>query len=71
MTQSEASSGQLPGSFSPLEHLSAENEIIQRRSHGKNPETDCVNVTLPLNVDHHSRNSTNVEIANVSQDTKL
>ena len=78
VTLSGESSRRLPGLFNPPEQIvfgllilsrqsGAENEI-QRRSHEKTLRLMC-ECSPPLNVDH-SGNSTNAEIANVSQDTK-
>ena len=67
VTQSGASSGPLQGLFSPPEQqLSSAEKEFQRRSQTRDWLCECYH----LNVDHHSRNSTNAEFANVSQDTK-
>ena len=79
VTLSGESSRRLPGLFNPPEQIvfgllilsrqsGAENEI-QRRSHEKTLRLMC-ECSPPLNVDH-SGNSTNAEIANVSQDQTL
>merc|ERR1712083_654760 len=79
VTLSGESSRRLPGLFNPPEQIvfgllilsrqsGAENEI-QRRSHVKTLRLMC-ECSPPLNVDH-SGNSTNAEIANVSQDQTL
>ena len=79
VTLSGESSRRPPGLFNPPEQIvfgllilsrqsGAENEI-QRRSHEKTLRLMC-ECSPPLNVDH-SGNSTNAEIANVSQDQTL